>query len=119
MSKYVNTKKQTCQTMTVKIPLVKIPCADGSQLSITELPDAMLVDAYLQHGVDEDAVDVVRLLRYALAPVDDRMRKAGAVLRKCLVGGKSLLVVYPSLDEDAPKGAQLLGDIPDGGLYLV
>lgn len=105
--------------MTIKIPLIKIPCTNGSQIPITELPDELLVEAYLHHGVDGEAVDAVRFLHYAVEIGGTEKKKSGAVLRKCLVGGKSLCVVYPSLDEDVPKGAQLLGDIPDGGLYLV
>lgn len=103
----------------IKIPIVNIHCADGSQLPITELPDEMLVAAYLKNSDYNDAYDFVRLLEYALIHVKDSKKRSGAVLRQCLVGGKCLCAVYPGCDEYPPKDAQFIGDIMDGGLYLV
>lgn len=85
-------------------------------LPVTCLSDGRLVEAYLSVADGLEDADVVQLLRYALSSEDE---KAGAILRLCLSGGGSLVPVYPGFGQTPPAGSERLGDIMDGGLYLV
>lgn len=77
------------------------------------VPDAELVLVYLENEKAPDR-DLVALLPYAVGA-----EKAPGILRRCLSGGRRLVAVYPMLNEKAPAGAEYLGDIIDGALYLV
>lgn len=93
----------------------KISTTDGGKAVVTVLSDALLVDAYLSAATNSDDVDLVRLLQYA----EPEAEKAGAILRRCLEGGKRLIAIYPGNSEKPPKGATLIGSISDGSLYLL
>lgn len=91
-----------------------IPTTDGGKVAVTVVGDADLVDAYLSVAKAEEDKELVQLLRYA----EPEAEKAGAVLRRCLEGGKSLIPVYPGNNETPPEGSALVGSIPDGVLYI-
>ena len=44
--------------------------------------------------------------------------KALALLEKMVQDGKRLVAIYPGNGDVVPKGAKLVGDIPDGALYI-
>ena len=82
-------------------------------LDLERVPDADLVRVYLENEKAPDR-DLVALLPYAVGA-----EKAPGILRRCLSGGRRLVAVYPMLNEKAPAGAEYLGGIMDGALYLV
>ena len=84
------------------------------KVNFNAVPDSDLVRVYLENEKARDR-DLVALLSYAVGSPE----KAGAVLRRCLSGGRRLVPVYPMLNEKAPAGAEYLGVIIDGALYLV
>lgn len=96
----------------MKIPKVKT--TNGWKL-LTVLPNEALVTGYLSAAADAEESDLVQLLQIA-EPVQ---KKAGAFLRQCMTKGAKLVTVYPANGDKAPKGAQLIGSIPDGALYIV
>ena len=44
--------------------------------------------------------------------------KALALLEKMVQDGKRLVAIYPGNGDVVPRGAELVGDIPDGALYI-
>lgn len=58
--------------------------------------------------------ETVSLLMYA----EPDREKALTLLEKMVQDGKRLVVIYPGNGDVAPKGAELVGDIPDGALYI-
>lgn len=58
--------------------------------------------------------ETVSLLMYA----EPDREKALALLEKMVQDGKSLVAIYPGNGDVVPKGAELVGDIPDGALYI-
>lgn len=58
--------------------------------------------------------ETVSLLMYA----EPDREKALALLEKMVQDGKRLVVIYPGNGDVVPKGAKLVGDIPDGALYI-
>lgn len=81
----------------------------------TVLPNAQLVFGFLQNSTEEEDLDLVRLLDYAVPdPV-----KSGYILRRCLEGKTKLIAVYPAKGEEAPKGAEFIANIDDGALYSI
>ena len=58
--------------------------------------------------------ETVSLLMYA----EPDREKALALLEKMVQHGKRLVAIYPGNGDVVPKGAELVGDIPDGALYI-
>ena len=58
--------------------------------------------------------ETVSLLMYA----EPDREKALALLEKMVQDGKRLVAIYPGNGDVVPKGAELVGDIPDGALYI-
>ena len=83
------------------------------KVNFNAVPDSDLVRVYLENEKARDR-DLVALLPYAVGS-----EKAPGILRRCLSGGRRLVAVYPMLNEKAPAGAEYLGGIIDGALYLV
>lgn len=59
--------------------------------------------------------ETIPLLMYA----EPDREKALAFLEKMVQDGKRLVAIYPGNSDVVPKGAELVGDIPDGALYIV
>lgn len=92
----------------------KIQTDKGKQ-PVTVVPDEHLVEAFLDCcNVSEDE-ELVRLLCYA----EPSYKKAATILRQCLTEGLRLVPVYPGLGNTPPEKSTYIGEIPDGGLYLV
>lgn len=58
--------------------------------------------------------ETVSLLMYA----EPDREKALALLEKMVQDGKRLVAIYPGNGDVVPRGAELVGDIPDGALYI-
>lgn len=58
--------------------------------------------------------ETVSLLMYA----EPDRETALALLEKMVQDGKRLVAIYPGNGDVVPKGAELVGDIPDGALYI-
>lgn len=58
--------------------------------------------------------ETVSLLMYA----EPDRGKALKLLEKMVQDGKRLVAIYPGNGDVVPKGAELVGDIPDGALYI-
>lgn len=58
--------------------------------------------------------ETVSLLMYA----EPDRETALALLEKIVQDGKRLVAIYPGNGDVVPKGAELVGDIPDGALYI-
>lgn len=67
-----------------------------------------------EHSGTEYA-ETVSLLMFAEPDKD----KAFRLLEKMVQDGKRLVAIYPGNGDIVPKGAELVGDIPDGALYVV
>lgn len=65
---------------------------------------------------DKEFVGMVELMAYAL--VYD-MDKIYSMLEDIVQENKKLVAIYPGNGDVVPQGAKLVGDIPDGELYLV
>lgn len=59
--------------------------------------------------------ETVSLLMYA----EPDKNKALRLLEKMVQDGKRLVAIYPGNGDVAPKDAELVGDIPDGALYVI
>ena len=92
----------------------KIKTTEGKE-PVTAVPNKLLLEAYLEAATNMEEKELVKLLRYA----EPSKEKAATILRKCLKGSANLVAVYPGNEQTPPKGATLVGSIPDGGLYLV
>lgn len=64
---------------------------------------------------DKDFSENVSLLIYAKPNKDEALK----LLEDVVEQGKHFVAVYPGNGEVAPKGAELVGDIPDGALYVL
>lgn len=64
---------------------------------------------------DKDFSEAVSLLMYAQPNKDEALK----LLEEVVKHDKRLVAVYPGNGEVAPKGAELVGDIPDGALYVL
>jgi hypothetical protein len=80
---------------------------------ITVLPDALLLEAYLNSDACAEDKELARWL------LDLEKEKAGQVLRSALGEGGALVPVYEGLSQKAPKGGAFVCAIPDGALYVV
>lgn len=58
--------------------------------------------------------ETVSLLMYA----EPDREKALALLEKMVQDGKRLVAIYPGNGDVVPRGAEFVGDIPDGALYI-
>jgi hypothetical protein len=58
--------------------------------------------------------ETVSLLMYA----EPDREKALVLLEKMVQDGKRLVAIYPGNGDVVPRGAELVGDIPDGALYI-
>lgn len=58
--------------------------------------------------------ETVPLLMFA----EPDRNKALALLEKMIRDGKRLVAIYPGNGDVAPSNAELVGDIPDGALYI-
>lgn len=65
--------------------------------------------------VEAETAEAVSLLMYAEPDRD----KALTMLEKMVKDGKRLVAIYPGIGDVVPKGAELVGSIPDGSLYIV
>ncbi len=95
----------------MNVPRIKI---DGQPRPVTELPNEELVSAFLSCATEPEALEAAQLLRYAVSSP----KKAGQWLRKALLEKREFVAVYPGNNEKAPAGAEFVGDILDGALYL-
>lgn len=59
--------------------------------------------------------ETVSLLMYA----EPDKNKALRLLEKMVQDGKRLVAIYPGNGDIVPKEAELVGDIPDGALYVI
>lgn len=59
--------------------------------------------------------ETVSLLMYA----EPDKNKALRLLEKMIQDGKRLVAIYPGNGDVVPKDAELVGDIPDGALYVI
>ena len=64
---------------------------------------------------DKEYSETVSLLMYAKPNKDEALK----LLEEVVKHDKRLVAVYPGNGEVAPKGAELVGDIPDGALYVL
>lgn len=64
---------------------------------------------------DRDYASVVELLPYALLW---DMEKAYSVLERVVKENKTIVAVYPGLDDIDTSDMEIVGDIPDGVLYI-
>lgn len=64
---------------------------------------------------DKDFSEMVALLMYAQPNRDEALKLLEEVVRQ----GKHFVAIYPGSGDVAPKGAELVGDIPDGTLYVL
>lgn len=69
---------------------------------------------YIVDNGKEELVEAVQLLMYAEPDKD----KAFKLLEDMVQQDKTLVAVYPGEGETPPKGAKLIGAIPDGTLYM-
>lgn len=69
---------------------------------------------HLTHNVNDEHSSLVALLPYATM----NMNKAILLLENIVKSGKTLVAIYPGNGDVAPKGAELVGDISDGALYI-
>lgn len=90
----------------------KINTTEGKK-PVTVLPNELLLEGYLYSDAPTEDKEVARYL----FTLDDK-EYAGAVLRRALNGGE-LVVVYPGLNQQPPKGAELVCSVADGALYYV
>lgn len=95
----------------MNVPRIKI---NGQPRPVTELPNEELVTGFLACATDPEALEAVQLLRYAVSAP----KKSGFWLRKALLEKREFVAVYPGNNEKAPAGAEFVGDILDGALYL-
>lgn len=58
--------------------------------------------------------ETISLLMFAEPDRD----KAMTLLEKMISDGKRLVAIYPGNGDVAPSDAELVGDIPDGALYI-
>ena len=58
--------------------------------------------------------ETVSLLMYAEPDRENEL----ALLENMVQDGKRLVAIYPGTGDVVPKGAELVGDIPDGALYI-
>jgi len=59
--------------------------------------------------------DVLNLLEYATMD----KAKADKILKRLRAEDKALVAVYPGMGESVPPGAEYIGGIIDGGLYMI
>ncbi len=64
---------------------------------------------------DKDFSENVSLLIYAKRNKDEALK----LLEDVVEQGKHFVAVYPGNGDAIPKGAELVGDIPDGALYVL
>lgn len=64
---------------------------------------------------DKDFSESVSLLVYAKPNKNEALKLLEEVVKQ----GKKLVAIYPGSGDVVPKGADLVGDIPDGALYVV
>lgn len=70
---------------------------------------------YLTHDVNNEYSSLIALLPYVFT---DR-NKALSFLEEMVKNGKTIVAIYPGNGNIVPKGAKLLGSIPDGAMYIV
>ncbi|GAE14605.1 hypothetical protein JCM6292_767 [Bacteroides pyogenes JCM 6292] len=70
---------------------------------------------YIVDNGEREFAEAAQLLMYAEPDRD----KALVLLEKMIQDGKRLVAIYPGNGDVPPKSAELVGDIPDGALYLV
>ena len=109
VSHFLCTLATKCNYM--KTPRIKI---NGQPRPVTELPNEELVSGFLACAAEPEALEAVQLLCYA----EPSPKKAGQWLRKALLQKREFVAVYPGNNEKAPEGAEFVGDILDGALYL-
>lgn len=104
------------RTLAAKYIYMNVPRAniDGRPRPVTELPNELLVSGFLGCCTVPEDLEAVQLLRYAVSAP----QKAGQWLRKALLEKREFVAVYPGNNEKAPAGAEFVGDILDGALYL-
>lgn len=82
-----------------------------SQLEDIKLKGEDLFYYFTNDYPDEDYRSVVALLIYAV-------NEPYAFLEKCVKEGKTLIAVYPGIENVNTAGMEYVGEIPDGVLYL-
>lgn len=65
---------------------------------------------------DKEFAETVNLMAYALTY---DMSKVYSMLEDIIVQGKRLVAVYPGNGDVVPSDAELVGEIPDGALYVM
>lgn len=70
---------------------------------------------HLTRDVNNEYSSLVALLPYATMD----MNKAILLLEDIVESGKTLLAIYPGNGDVVPKGAELVGAIPDGALFII
>lgn len=87
---------------------------NGKLRPVTELPNEELVFAFLSCATDPEAIEAAQMLNYSVSSP----KKAGQWLRKSLLEKREFIAIYPGNNGKAPEGAEYVGEIPDGALYL-
>ena len=64
---------------------------------------------------DKNFSEAVSLLMYAQPNRDEALKLLEEVVKK----SKRLVAIYPGMGDVAPQGAEFVGDIPDGALYVL
>lgn len=64
---------------------------------------------------DKDFSESTSLLIYAKPNKDEALKLLEEVVKQ----GKKLVAIYPGIGDVLPNGAELVGGIPDGALYVV
>ena len=65
---------------------------------------------------DREFAEMVELMAYALMY---DMDKVYSTLEDVVQKGKKIIAIYPGSGDVVPQGANLIGTIPDGALYVV
>lgn len=85
-----------------------------AKINPNQLSGEDLFTYYTQDHDDANYRSIVQLLPLACGD----FKKAIAILEQVVKNGKVLAICYPS-KESIPKGAEIIGSVPDGVMYSI
>lgn len=85
-------------------------------MDVTKLKGEDLFFYLTEVQPDKKLANMVGLLEYALMYDKNKVYK---MLEKITTNNKKIIAIYPGLGEKAPEGAEFIGSICDGGLYMI